>query len=189
MAVDPVAHGQHAVPGRDHLAGVGGHEPPVARLVVVHRRDAGAELDVAAQREPVGDVVQVAQDLRLGGVPLGPLPLGEELTGERVAVVDALDVAPGARVAVPEPRAADVGSPLEHPGAQPEPAQPVEHVQAGEPGPHHGHVDVDRGARSCSNWRLVHTPYLKARLARATAGGQQGVAPVRRALCREARAR
>ena len=37
--------------------------------------DAGAEHDVAAQVVLVGDVVQVAQDLRLGGVLLRPCPL------------------------------------------------------------------------------------------------------------------
>ena len=34
----------------------------------------GVELDVAAQIEAVGDVVEVAQDLRLGGDTLGPVP-------------------------------------------------------------------------------------------------------------------
>ena len=38
----------------------------------------------------------------------------EQLLGERVAVVDALDVAAGTRVAIPEPRAPHPAAPLEH---------------------------------------------------------------------------
>jgi hypothetical protein len=53
--------------------------PPAAgALVVVGGHDPGAEGDVAAQVEPVGDVGDVgdvAQDLRLGGVLLRPGPL------------------------------------------------------------------------------------------------------------------
>jgi hypothetical protein len=121
---------------------------PVPRLVVPQRGDAGAELDVAAQAEAARDVPQVAEDLRLGGVPLRPPPLGQQIAGKGVTVIDALDVTPGTGVAVPEPRAPDVGAALEDPCAQPKPAQPMEHVQSREPGAHHRYVKVHRGARA-----------------------------------------
>ena len=86
-----------------------------ARLVE-HRRDhAGVERDVAAQVEFVGDPVQVAQDLGLGGVLLGPVPLLLQFVGERVAVVDALDVTACAGIPVVVPGAAELGRGLEHP--------------------------------------------------------------------------
>ena len=53
---------------------------------------------------------------------------------KRVRVVGGGDVAAGARVAVPVPGAADVVAGLEHGGRQAQPAQPLEHVQPGDPG-------------------------------------------------------
>ena len=63
----------------------------------MRRRHPAPELDVPAQVELVGDVVQVAQGLRLGGEVLLPVPFVEQLLGERVAVGPALRVeaAPG----------------------------------------------------------------------------------------------
>src|SRR5690606_27782430 len=91
--------------------------------------------DVAVQVEAVGDGLDVAQDLGLAGVAVRPLPLLLQLGGEGIGVVDALHVAAGPGVAVPEPGAADAGARLEDARPQAEPAQPVQHVQAGEPGP------------------------------------------------------
>ena len=85
------------------------------RLVPVGGRHAGLELDVAAEVEAVGDVVEVAQDLRLLGVLAAPLPLLHQVLVERVAVDVRLGVAAGARVAVPVPGAADVVAGFEHP--------------------------------------------------------------------------
>ena len=48
-------------------------------LVVVGRRDAGAEAHVAPEVEPVHYVVQVALDLGLLGEVLLPLPILEQL--------------------------------------------------------------------------------------------------------------
>ena len=87
--------------------------PPPGGLVEGRRRHARRELDVAPQVEAVGDVVDVGEDLRLGGVPLAPLPLLLQLVRERVRVVHALDVAARARVAVPVPGAADAVARLE----------------------------------------------------------------------------
>ena len=88
-------------------------------------------------------MLDVAQDLRLGGVALGPAPLLLELVGEGVGVVQALDVAAGARVAVPEPGAADAAAGLEDARRQPQAAQAVEHVQAGEAGADDDNVEGD----------------------------------------------
>lgn len=93
---------------REPLAGPGPHLPPVGPLVEGHRHDLGAERDVAAQVEPVGDEVEVGLDLGLGGHGLGPHPLLLDLLGEAVGGLDALDVAAGSRVAVVIPCAADV---------------------------------------------------------------------------------
>ena len=105
-------------------------------LGLVERRldDARAEPDVAAQVEAVGDVLEVAQDLGLGGVALRPRPLLLELVRPRVGVGHALDVAARAGVAVPEPRPADAGRLIEHEHREPELAQPVQQVEPGDAG-------------------------------------------------------
>ena len=83
----------------------------------------------------VGDVVEVALEFRLGGKPLGPLPLQFELFGERVAIVPALHIAPSAGIAVPEPGSADPVPLLEDLGRQAQFADPVKGVQPGRTGP------------------------------------------------------
>jgi hypothetical protein len=101
-----------------------------------------SELDVPAQVELVGDVIQVALGLRLGGEVLGPVPLVEQLLAERVAVGVALGVEAAAGVAVPVPGAPDAGARLEHADLLPHLAQPVELVEAGDPGADDDRVDV-----------------------------------------------
>ena len=93
------------------LPGLGVDDPGVGGLVEGHGGDAGPEADVAAQVVAVGDVVEVALDLGLGGEVLGPLPLLLELGVEAERVLEARDVAAGARVAVPVPGAADARAP------------------------------------------------------------------------------
>ncbi len=86
---------------------VGGVHLPRARPAVECRaRHRGAERVVAAKVEAVGDVLEISQDLRLRGVALGPCPGLLQVVVERVGVVDAFDVAPRSRVAIPVPRAA-----------------------------------------------------------------------------------
>src|SRR5207302_10018390 len=87
------ADGHDAVAGGIPLAVVGLDVPTVGGFVVVGVRDASVELDVAAQVETVGDVVEVAQDFGLGRVALGPFPLLPELRRAGVGAVEALDVA------------------------------------------------------------------------------------------------
>ena len=52
------------------------------RVVEVRGQDARVELDVAAQVEAVGDMVEVTQDLRWSGIALRPFPLPRQLFGE-----------------------------------------------------------------------------------------------------------
>ena len=91
----------------------------VASSSKTRRLDRAAELHVLAEVELVGDVVQVAEVLGLAREALLPVPLLQQLLGEGVAVGDALGVEAGARVAVPEPRAAEVVAGLEHRGVTP----------------------------------------------------------------------
>jgi hypothetical protein len=58
--------------------------------------DAALELDVAAQIELVGDVVQVTLGLGLAGEMLLPVPLVKQFLRERVAVGPAFGIEPGA---------------------------------------------------------------------------------------------
>ena len=127
---DPVAMMQNWAENRSPRSVV--DRPAVRRLVEDGGDHSRLELDAPAQVEPVRDMVGVAEYLRLGGVLLGPLPFLLELFGERVRVVQALDVAAGAGVAVPVPGAADVGGHLEGLQGEPELPQPHDHVHAGE---------------------------------------------------------
>ena len=137
------APGCHDAVGRRVPRAVLGGDLP-APVDVARGCDARAQLDVAAQVEAVRDVIEVAQDLRLGRIALAPLPLLLELLRERVRVVHRLDVAAGAGVAVPVPRAADRVALLEDAHAEAEAAQTVQRVQAGEAGADDDRVDPCR---------------------------------------------
>jgi hypothetical protein len=120
------ATGSHDQPARGRLLPVAGPEAPEAGSLVEDRSlDAGGELDVAPEIEAVGDVVQIAEDLGLAGVALGPLPRLLELGREAVGIFETFDVAARARIAVPVPRAAHAVGGLIHVRLQPEAAQPV----------------------------------------------------------------
>ena len=66
------AAGGHDAEARRHAVAAVGRRPSSGSAASSKTRGghAGLELDVAAQVEAVGDVVEVAQDLRLGGVAL-----------------------------------------------------------------------------------------------------------------------
>src|SRR5690606_2763187 len=102
--------------------------------------DPGTEGDVLTELETVGDVLGVAENLRLRGVALGPGPLLPQLPGEVVAVEQAGHVAARARVPVPVPHPADVTGGLVDVDPEPALAQAVEEVHAGEARPDHDHV-------------------------------------------------
>ncbi len=81
------AAGGHDAVARGHLvAAIGADVPPMRRAVEPRRRHAGVEPDVASQVKAVGDVIGVAQDLRLRGKQLAPPPLLLEFRRERVGV-------------------------------------------------------------------------------------------------------
>ena len=135
--------GRHdAEAGRHAVAAIRLDLPPVRRLVEARRGHPRLELNVAPEIEAVGDVLDVPQDLGLGGVPLRPVPFLLELVGEGIGVVHALDIAAGAGVAVPVPGAADAAARFVDPRGQAEAAQAVQHVQAGEPGADDDGVEV-----------------------------------------------
>ena len=106
------------------------------------------ELEVAPQVELVGDVLEVAQCLRLRREAFAPLPLLEEFVGERVPVRVALGVEPRAGIAVPVPRTADVAAGLEAADRQAELTQPVELVEPGDAGSDDDGVVRAHGRRS-----------------------------------------
>ena len=124
----------------DDLAVLRANLPSLAALVVSGPRDARVERDVLPEVEPVRDVVEVAQNLRLGCEFLVPRPLLFKLRGEGVRVEHALDVAPCAGVLVQQPGAADAICHLDDPRAQAEVAQPVQLVQPCNAGSHHHHI-------------------------------------------------
>ena len=93
---------------------------PGARLLLVVRRGhAALALDVAAQVELVGDVIEIALGLGLGREVLVPVPFLQQFLGKRVAVGPAFGIEARAGVAVPIPGAADIGAGLEHPPLRP----------------------------------------------------------------------
>src|SRR6476619_6854750 len=108
--------------------------PASVVLVEVGAGDGGGELDVLAQVEPVGDVVQPALDLGLTGELLAPAPVLVELLVEVVLVDVGLAVEPRPRVAVPPPGSAHVARLVDRAHPQPLLAQLVELVQPGDPG-------------------------------------------------------
>ena len=108
--------------------------------------------DVAAQVEPVGDVVGIAQDFGLSGEQFAPLPVLLQLRRERIGILHALDVTACARVAVPVPGAADACSRLEHDRRHAEATHAMQHVHAGEAGPDDDHVNLVRRGHA------VHSP-------------------------------
>ena len=96
------------------FARFGAHAPEICRLIVVRGGHAGVEADVTLEVEAVGDVVEVAQDLRRPGIALRPFPLARQLFGERVTVGVAFRIASRTGVAVPVPGAADPRARLQH---------------------------------------------------------------------------
>ena len=122
---------------------------PASRfLTVVRGADAAAELDIAAQVELVGDVVQIALGFGLRREVFGPVPFLQQLLGKRVAVGPAFGIEARARVAVPVPGAADIGAVLEHQRLQAEFAQLVELVEAGNTGADDDRVKIEAASVS-----------------------------------------
>ena len=121
--------GHDAISGGVLTAVVRGHFPFAGGFIEMRRRDAGFQLDVAAQIEAVGDVVQVRQNFRLSGIAFRPLPFLLERFVEGVAVLHAFHVATCTRIAVPEPGTTNAITRLEDPDAQALLTQPVQQVE------------------------------------------------------------
>ena len=117
--------------------------PAIAVFIEDRRGDPGGELDVAAQIELVGDIVEIALGLGLRREMLGPVPVVEQLLAEGIAVGIALRIEACAGIAVPVPGAADAGARLEHADAQIALPQPVELVEAGHAGADHDDVVIE----------------------------------------------
>ena len=134
------AGGHHIVLG-DDVAARGVDRPALGIVVPRRGLDTRAEPNVLAQIVLVGHEVGVPQDLGLGGIPLGPGPLGLQLGIPAVGVVDGQDVAPSARVTIPVPGAADTVAGLDHDGTESCVAHPLQLVHASEPRTHDHGVD------------------------------------------------
>ena len=137
------ADGGEQEPRNCPLPAFQGHVPPVRRLIPMRGRDRAAELDVPAQVELVGDVIQVFERVGLRGEVLLPVPFRHQLLGKGVAIGPAFGIETRAGITVPVPGAADVRAGLEDPCGQAQFAQAVEHIHAGNPGADDDRV-VDR---------------------------------------------
>ncbi len=84
-------------------------------LVVDRRADARIELDILAQIELIGDIVEVALVLRLAGEVLFPVPFLQQFLREGVAVGFTLGIEAAPWVAVPIPGTAYAPSVLKDP--------------------------------------------------------------------------
>ena len=118
-------------------------DDPVPIDVVPHRgRHRRLEDGELVEVVATGDGLAVGEDLRALGVVLGRHVL--HLVEQRQVVVGD-DVAGDARIAVPVPRAADVGAPLDDADALDAPlAQPCRRQQGREPATDEEHLDVVR---------------------------------------------
>ena len=87
-------------------------------------------------------MIDVAQDVRLRSEALGPRPFLLQLIGERIGILKALDVAARARIAVPEPRPANVAPGFQHLDLQSQLSELVERIQSGESRAHHDGIKL-----------------------------------------------
>ncbi len=102
------------------------------------------------------DMIGVSEDFRLRRIFLRPVPLLVELFRERERILHALDVAARAGIAVPVPGAADTAAGLIDPRLKAEPAQPVQHIEAGETRADHDGVEF------CADFRVTFLWFVRA---------------------------
>jgi hypothetical protein len=170
----------------DPIAAIRLDQPAIGILVEGCRRDAGIEHDLAAQVEAVGDVVGISEDFRLRRILLRPVPFLVQLFGEREGILQALDVAAGAGIAIPVPGPADAATGFVNPCRESEPPQPMQHVQAGKARANHDGVKLSRFGRACytllSHGLLVPSAFFLVafplgRLGRRHGGRQARLSP------------
>ena len=133
--------------------------PDIVVVVEMRRPHRAVEIHVAAQIELVGDEVAVAQGFGLGREMLRPFPFLKQFLGEGIAVAVAFGIEARARIAVPVPGTADIGTRLDHARRHAELAQAVQHVHAGDSGPDDDHV-VIRVLALRRFVRHIHIPRL-----------------------------
>ena len=139
------------------------HIPAPRRFLVVCRGDTAVELDVLAEVEFVGDVVQVAQRLRLAGEMLAPVPFLQQLLREGVCVGVAFRIEARPRIAVPVPGPAHAGTGLQHAHAHAQFAQAEQLIHPGHAGPDDQGVIVRSRGRTGGGSNVVrggHTRFL-----------------------------
>src|SRR5882672_3000130 len=147
------AAGSHDVIAAGYGRAIVGRKLPAFRgLIPNSRSHLGAKADISPEIIAFGHEAEVAQDLRLGGVFLRPFPRALQLRIEGVAVVDGLNVATRAGIAVPVPGAADIASLFQYHRGEACLAQPMQEIQAGKAGTDNNHVDVDLLRRTATGF-------------------------------------
>src|SRR3954470_17788346 len=127
------ADGGDQKPRRITLAPIQNDLPAAGLFAIVCRDDAAVELDVTAQVELVGNIVEIPLGLGLRREVFVPVPILEQFLRERIAVGPALRVETRAGITVPVPGPADPAAGLEYSHPQAKLAQFVELVEPGNP--------------------------------------------------------
>src|SRR5947207_10115184 len=96
--------------------------------------DTAVELDVPAQIEFVRDMIEIALGLGLARETFSPVPFLQQLLRKGIGVGIAFRIEAGAGIAVPVPGATDTAAGFEYARPQPQLAQSVELIQAGDAG-------------------------------------------------------
>ena len=146
-----VTHSGDQKPGAHRLAPVCLHSPALRRFIVMAGDYARAEVDVLFEVQPVGDEIQIIENLWLGRIAAAPFPLFAHLVGERVAIVMALRVAARSGVAVPIPGSANAIGGFDQSRCEPEFAKAVQHIQPGKSCSDDNRIDFGR-----TQLRLTH---------------------------------
>ncbi|MNZ75863.1 hypothetical protein D3C78_943510 [compost metagenome] len=157
------AGSHYIVTGGNDLAALGTNFPELAVILVVCRDDASVELDITAKVELVSQTLGIAEDLRLAGETLAPVPLLLQLLGEGAGVVHAFHVAAQARVAVPVPGAANLRTCFINARLEPKLACAVKHEHTGPTGADDSDIDLlfsMPGCLSFIHWDFPHIVVL-----------------------------
>ena len=137
-----VARRHDAVARSRNMALVGLYGPQICLAVEDGFFDPSVELDVAAQVEAVGDVVDVAQDFGLGAVTFGPMPFLLQIIREGLRVFQTFNVTAAARIAVPIPGAANPIAGLERAQFETEFAQAIDRVEPTDAGSYNDRIKL-----------------------------------------------
>jgi hypothetical protein len=147
------ADGSNDKAGGDNVALFGADCPKFVDVVEDGLDDAFAKLNVGLEVEAFSAVIEIAQNLVLLGIALGPVPLLRQVLVERIAVDLTVGIATCAWIAIPVPGAADPVAGLEHCHVEVElVAQRMQHVHAGKPGTDDDSIEA--GFHSCS-WQIT----------------------------------